>query len=62
MHRMTFFYQDDHVERLFKTAEQIKLTIPVSREEIKAIVEEGIKKSTFDDVWVKVEDNFVYNF
>jgi branched-chain amino acid aminotransferase len=48
------FERDAHVERLFQSAKAIRLTIPLSREQISAAIEEAVKANGLRDCYVRV--------
>eukprot|EP01119_Soliformovum_irregulare_P004221 TRINITY_DN15226_c0_g1_i1.p1 TRINITY_DN15226_c0_g1~~TRINITY_DN15226_c0_g1_i1.p1 ORF type:complete len:280 (-),score=93.42 TRINITY_DN15226_c0_g1_i1:40-879(-) len=48
------FLLDEHLDRLFNSAKEVGLTIPLTRNEIADMVHEGIKRSSFDEIYVKI--------
>jgi len=43
-----------HMERLFNSAREVGIKISKSQEEIEALVHEGIAKTTFDELYIKI--------
>jgi branched-chain amino acid aminotransferase len=48
------FERDAHLERLFHSAKAIRLTIPLSREQISAAMEETVKANGFRDCYIRL--------
>src|SRR5689334_17193780 len=48
------FRAADHLTRLFDSAKAIRLTIPYSREEVKAAMEQTIKANNFTDCYIRL--------
>ena len=48
------FEFDPHLDRLYDSAKAIRLTIPLSREQIKAAVEETVKANGFRDCYIRL--------
>jgi len=48
------FLLEDHIERLFKSAETLGITIPKEKKELEEMVLEGIRRSTFSDIYIKL--------
>ena len=47
------FHLDDHVNRLYDSAQIIDLEIPYSKEELKEIIIEAVQKSGFKDCYIR---------
>jgi branched-chain amino acid aminotransferase len=48
------FKLDEHIDRLYESAHAVKLNIPVSKEELKAIVIETVRRNHLANAYVKV--------
>lgn len=48
------FKLDDHVDRLYDSANYISLEIPMTKDEMKAIVQEGLKINNLKDAYMRV--------
>src|SRR5262245_785749 len=48
------FRHDAHLDRLFASAQALALTIPLSRDEVKAAVEETVRRNQRDDVYIRL--------
>jgi len=48
------FLLDDHIDRLYNSAKELGLTVKQPKAEIAAIVHEGIRRSSFDEIYIKV--------
>jgi branched-chain amino acid aminotransferase len=48
------FKADAHLDRLWDSAKSIRLTIPYSREEIRAAIEQTVKANNFTDCYVRL--------
>lgn len=48
------FRLDEHVDRLYESAEAIRLTIPVSKEEFKKDIIESLKVNDLDNAYIRV--------
>jgi branched-chain amino acid aminotransferase len=48
------FERDAHMDRLFQSAKGIRLTIPLSREQLVAAIEETIKANNFTDCYIRL--------
>ncbi|HSU69388.1 MAG TPA: branched-chain-amino-acid transaminase [Tepidisphaeraceae bacterium] len=48
------FEWEAHLDRLFQSAKGIRLTIPLTREQLKAAVEETIKANNFSDCYIRL--------
>ena len=47
------FHFDDHIDRLYNSAKIIDLEIPLSKEELKNIIINAVKKSGYDDCYIR---------
>eukprot|EP01114_Cavostelium_apophysatum_P007123 TRINITY_DN1886_c0_g1_i1.p1 TRINITY_DN1886_c0_g1~~TRINITY_DN1886_c0_g1_i1.p1 ORF type:complete len:275 (-),score=71.10 TRINITY_DN1886_c0_g1_i1:33-857(-) len=48
------FLLDDHIDRLFASADEVGVTIPRTKSELVEIVNEGVRRSTFDELYIKL--------
>jgi len=48
------FLMRPHMQRLFNSAKEVGIIISKSLEDIEALVHEGIAKTTFDDLYIKI--------
>src|SRR5947209_5453797 len=48
------FECDAHLDRLFHSARSIRLTIPLSREQLKQAMEETIRANGFSDCYIRL--------
>ena len=52
--RGRFFRLDDHLDRLFRGCERLRMTPPATREEVRAIMVETVRRSGLQDAYVEV--------
>jgi branched-subunit amino acid aminotransferase/4-amino-4-deoxychorismate lyase len=52
--RGRFFRLDDHLDRLFRGCERLRMTPPATREEIRTIMIETVRRSGLQDAYVEV--------
>ena len=48
------FKLDDHMERLFRSAKAVKIDVQKSKEEVKSLIVEAIKRNELRDCYVKI--------
>jgi len=48
------FLLQEHIDRLFNTANEMGITIPATQKEIEDVVFEGIKRSPFPELYIKI--------
>lgn len=48
------FYAEAHLDRLFDSAKSIRLTVPLSREQLRAAVDETVKASGYRDCYLRL--------
>jgi branched-subunit amino acid aminotransferase/4-amino-4-deoxychorismate lyase len=48
-----FFRLDDHLDRLFRECERLRMTSPATWEEIRAIMIETVRRSALQDAYVR---------
>jgi len=44
----------DHIDRLFNSAAEMGITVPATKKEIEDMVHEGIKRSPFSELYIKI--------